>query len=572
MRSRNTPSFFIEQDLPRVSLAMFKDFMSSMEVLNNPDNGKWLLRGFCVLPSEDDRNPDLQGVRESQVLFVTRSREAEEQLKRHPSSLFLVVHDGDETPLWLPRYSDRVFMVKKDRAYAYILFLVQEFFINMLFWFRRMDQIANVKGSIQDLVDASDDILENFIAVSDNTNKLLAYTRHREAPDKLSELLIETGFYTDRMVKAFGIETPLDKNVMKMITTRTNSGENVEIFILPIWGMGNYFGNCMIVCDQKPMSDGMLDYARLFIDWNAKFCSRIWKSELESKNPVDMFFINLILGNPMDKRYVEERLKSFDFPDKPQYKLVLFKNAVSKKDRQDNLTSMVAAMKKINGSKSIPFRYDGDMVVLMYADDDDDGSFSISKVSNDVTSLVCDPFDMYAGTSQVFADIYDINLAYEQASLACEYKMAIDVEHSMVQGSEQKTVYAFEDALIYYLIDSKQEQSKFRRFAFSHSFLDKVIKHDKEIGSDDFALLWVYLNCDCNISSTAKQLFMHRNTVLYHIDKIKENFNIDFSNKGTRDRCLIDFKIKFLEEGRRRSRERVPARDSTESDLPSLDS
>ncbi len=44
---------------------------------------------------------------------------------------------------------------------------------------------------------------------------------------------------------------------------------------------------------------------------------------------------------------------------------------------------------------------------------------------------------------------------------------------------------------------------------------------------------------------------MHRNTVVYHIDKIKETFEIDFSDKGTRDRCLIDFKIKFLAEGKK---------------------
>ena len=84
------------------------------------------------------------------------------------------------------------------------------------------------------------------------------------------------------------------------------------------------------------------------------------------------------------------------------------------------------------------------------------------------------------------------------------------------------------------------------RFTFSNSFLDKIIARDKANGTNDFALLFVYLSCDCNISLTAKRLFMHRNTVIYHIDKIKEAFRLDFADKGTRDRCLVDYKIKFL--------------------------
>ena len=44
----------------------------------------------------------------------------------------------------------------------------------------------------------------------------------------------------------------------------------------------------------------------------------------------------------------------------------------------------------------------------------------------------------------------------------------------------------------------------------------------------------------------AQRLHMHRNTVLYHIEKIQKRFDFDLSWRAARDRMMLDFKVFFL--------------------------
>ena len=46
-----------------------------------------------------------------------------------------------------------------------------------------------------------------------------------------------------------------------------------------------------------------------------------------------------------------------------------------------------------------------------------------------------------------------------------------------------------------------------------------------------------------NSTLTAKDLFIHRNTMLYRINKIKELTNIDFSNTEETFQVLLSYKI-----------------------------
>ncbi len=499
LKSSGTPSFWISSSFPRATLSMLLDFLHDITVLQQPDNPMWYLRGFFILPS--DAKPTYS-VPNSQILFITRSREGKDLIDQYPGSPFFIVHDGDAAPDWAKNYSDRVMVVKKDRAYSYILFHIQEFFLNMMFWARRMEELANHKGTLQDLIDASSDILENFVAITDNTNSLLAYSKDSKAPDKISRMLVDNGFYTEKMLTALQISNSADRNTIKLLKTKDNDGNPLETYIFPIRHDGVNLGMCLMTCNKIQMSDGLRDYMRLFIDWIGRLYDRKWRVELEMKSPMNTFLINLIDGNPMSEEYLDSQKKTLGLPEKPQFKLVLFKADVGALTAE--MQPLTNAVKMLNSGGSIPFRYSGDLLNLMFADDSDDGTFSIMTVNEDVSNNVCNKFGIYAGTSQVFQNIEDLDMAYRQALLACQYKSAIDAENSIIQSNSQKTVYAFEDALIYYLIDSKSDTDKFKGFTFSHSFLDKVIERDRKNGSNDFALIWVYLSCDCNISMTAK--------------------------------------------------------------------
>ena len=65
-------------------------------------------------------------------------------------------------------------------------------------------------------------------------------------------------------------------------------------------------------------------------------------------------------------------------------------------------------------------------------------------------------------------------------------------------------------------------------------------------GTSISTILWYYLRYERNATYVAKQLHMHRNTVLYHIEKIQSRFDFDLSRKTVREWLLVCYKSLFL--------------------------
>ncbi|MDO7908494.1 helix-turn-helix domain-containing protein [Paenibacillus sp. JX-17] len=73
------------------------------------------------------------------------------------------------------------------------------------------------------------------------------------------------------------------------------------------------------------------------------------------------------------------------------------------------------------------------------------------------------------------------------------------------------------EKLIYSIPDRQRE--KFLDLASTHS----AFLHDSEVG----VTLSTFFQMDCNVSETAKRLYVHRNTLIYRLDKIKQETGLD---------------------------------------------
>lgn len=59
-------------------------------------------------------------------------------------------------------------------------------------------------------------------------------------------------------------------------------------------------------------------------------------------------------------------------------------------------------------------------------------------------------------------------------------------------------------------------------------FFGRLAEYDEEHHAELSQTLGMFLECGCNISKTARGLFIHRNTLLFRLEKIKEVLEIDF--------------------------------------------
>lgn len=73
---------------------------------------------------------------------------------------------------------------------------------------------------------------------------------------------------------------------------------------------------------------------------------------------------------------------------------------------------------------------------------------------------------------------------------------------------------------------------------YCYSTLKPLIDSDRTHNTEYIKTLECYLNHNCNLVKTAETMFIHRNTIVYRIEKIRSLLDIDFSNMTAKSECM----------------------------------
>lgn len=121
-------------------------------------------------------------------------------------------------------------------------------------------------------------------------------------------------------------------------------------------------------------------------------------------------------------------------------------------------------------------------------------------------------YDLRAGSSDIFSDLYELRRYFDQAATA--EKMA------RLSGNDARLVQ-YDDYRLWRLAASiPAEQKK----DYISSFLRGLLAHDMDNRSDYVKTLFIYLKNGQSLALTAQELHVHRNTVVYRIEKMRERF------------------------------------------------
>lgn len=121
--------------------------------------------------------------------------------------------------------------------------------------------------------------------------------------------------------------------------------------------------------------------------------------------------------------------------------------------------------------------------------------------------------DIHAGTGRKCADIHGIRNGYIEGLRAVELGM---------RYHRQDRVYAFDKQTLEMIVDSIPDETK-------KSILKTFFRHGPTDGLSDELLetVRVFFRNDLNLTAASRQLFIHRNTLNYRLDKIRKDFGLD---------------------------------------------
>ena len=142
------------------------------------------------------------------------------------------------------------------------------------------------------------------------------------------------------------------------------------------------------------------------------------------------------------------------------------------------------------------------------------------------------------GISWQFTDILDFRKYFYQAVSSIKQAQRLGVTNMILDYTD----YSFYDLLFNY-------SGKVPLQNFCHPALQLLKDYDKVNNTQLYITLKTYLKCNRNLGITAEALFLHRNSVIYRINRIVDVTGIDLNNINTIYSLVDSYRIQtFLED------------------------
>lgn len=494
----------------------------------------------CVIISEPT-NPPMrfkwasstnweQGVvREKDVLFVCREAAIDKVSSIRKESLIVVI-TKPENAHKLPKASDLFLIIEDNEDSRGLLQKLQNYFLLIQSWRNEISAIPPSPDALRRVLNKSGKIIGAPLALYNDDLSPIAKTFFstgstlcREYENREKEILNNI-----RVIKKSPALFRGDKLDIIVESASIGDGKTPNFTLTAIF-------------EHNP-TPGQEDTFNMLVSFLAK------RSDLRTGrfNPAKYSAVALF-DDLINRRYISEgKLSDYAsniaLPLDAEYRLFVFFD-ISQED--SNEESLLLSLRTINGGKNVVTTYDDNLCLLLYSKGLDN-SLANNVVEEQLRPLISKK-NGFVAVSQVFDDVTNTGLAYQQTRIVAKCKSLIDFEHWFTVSDQDKKqlCYTFEETLRFILVNPDELSPELKDFSFSHTILDKIIAEDAVNGGDDARILASYIHHERKATVVADKLHVHRNTVLYRISKIENRFGLNLNESWSRERLLFDFSILY---------------------------
>lgn len=536
---------FPRNTLGAATINIVLDHLSDFEIVSTPENPN-RTASWCSAPLP----PNKQTPYDDRVtLYVIEAGDAEELFAQHSNAIGLIALQQDEpfsseAPPFPAGFLRHLIVIRskapigKTKLLGTVMSTVYSCLFAIREWTGNLANIVSRKGTIQELIDESEQMFDNFIDANDSTYSLIARTKNIEPADPLSTELVRLGCHNLDAVKAA-------ESIGAFGEWRDQSGINVfgpdetvpfEYITYVLKDGSSYAGHIVMVCNNHKATPGMVDMFRIL----SNACQQIVSSEFFNETPAALFLRKLIDDTRLTQAYFDEQSSLLNLDTAGWFGLGMVDYREGEYAEQPSwVTSML--------QKAYPnyqvFSYEESLLVLSFCKE---GHIERRKEDLEKLDAFCREMECVAYASDTFEHLRNLRFALMQTRIARSYKSCIDIEMRPLDNIDSRRVFHFGDAFAYHCLDGHGVDSDLWSFCMDHTILDDIVAAEPGHSVSDVKLLYCYLFNERKTTPTAQQLHMHRNNVLYRIGSIEKRFGIDLGQFGTRERLISCYRYKIL--------------------------
>lgn len=235
-------------------------------------------------------------------------------------------------------------------------------------------------------------------------------------------------------------------------------------------------------------------------------------------NDWDKILANLLSGNINNEHDLKQSIKYNATPTVPNiFRIVLFKARGTSIELIDGYDELVRIISEIQSFKCM-VNYDNGIVLLI--DDPSQIHEFPHFLHNTELRKFVEKHELSVGYSEQSIDLLDVPVLYEQTKAAVHFCNRWNAD-SHVCGFEECKLY---DLLLH--VKSPVGNTK----TYITNKIKAIELYDEDHKTKYLSYLFELYNNDFNLTATSKQLYIHKSTLSYHMDRMSELFGIDWDD------------------------------------------
>jgi hypothetical protein len=380
---------------------------------------------------------------------------------------------------------------------------------------------------LQELINIGQDLIENPIIVSNMAGMILALSKNCDFDDhkiKWTDAPAQIPIDYDQRVKTDSI-TMLLENARYPIQY-TKPGDKHSWIFSNIMIRDVCAANIRSYSVRRPFNQRDID----IIDILTKTISlelqkgRFYRSNRYTLN--SFFLSDLLDGTLNDPDIINTRLKNMNWRPKDVFYILTVPI------NEYRVTDVLVQITTDQLSQMLPcsisiFYLDAIVFLMTRSSQQLQPTLDYEKLS-----LFLETSDLTAGLSQQFKSLTEAKRAFNNS---------LNAVHLAKKLNDNRSLITYDEYLLFHMVDICDKQINVDNFCNQGVF--NIINYDTEHGTPFYQTLQCFLSNALNSTATAQELHIHRNTLLYRLDKIKHLANLDFNDGNLILQLLLTIKI-----------------------------
>ena len=311
-----------------------------------------------------------------------------------------------------------------------------------------------------------------------------------------------------------------------------------EPFVIPfvcktLFSPKGILGHFYIVCMYSQPSDYEIEIAEFFGNVLNELLARDNAYLPTQGRFYDDYLIDLIEGKEFENEEVlEEVFRIFSWLPEDRFFIVALKGYGKDSDEKTVNGLEIHLLEKLYICRA--FLYHDDIVVIFNFSKTKRARavYGIEEFEKDILSVLQD-FGGKAGYSEPMdgiAGFRELNGYYHQAAIALEFAL---------EKGGKIALCGYADIAVRYI--GRALSACIPSRLIYHQGLCTLRAYDEANNTDLYETLRQYLNCGQNTTQTARVLYIHRNSLMYRLEKIWQLTELDLSDPEVRIRLMLSF-------------------------------